>query len=215
LFGHGNVLVARPRSATTAAGREPPASSLAAPSAPASPERRAILEAGLLAAIAVVVASLALPLRLLGAHGGPTSDGTAAGGPPATPGGSEPGASGGPSPSAGPMTGAVIARVADVTRRGFAAFTVPFDSPPPLPAGDPAVVVRLADGTFVAFDATCTHAGCTVEWDAADGVLLCPCHDAAFDPARGAAVLAGPTNQPLTSLPIVVDEAAGSIRLRG
>jgi len=74
--------------------------------------------------------------------------------------------------------------------------------------------LALRDGTFVAFDAVCTHAGCTVGFDAASGILLCPCHDATFDPARNAAVLGGPTDQPLAGLPIVVDAAIGRILLK-
>jgi thiosulfate dehydrogenase [quinone] large subunit len=104
--------------------------------------------------------------------------------------------------------------VSAVGSSGAATFTVPFNAPSPLPAGDPGVIVRLADGSFVAYDAVCTHEGCTVEWDARDGVLLCPCHGAAFDPADHAAVLQGPTNQPLPSLPIVVDQATGTIYLQ-
>ena len=91
---------------------------------------------------------------------------------------------------------------------------MPVDAPSPLPAGDPAVIVKLADGSFVAYDAVCTHQGCTVEWDAADGVLLCPCHGAAFDPAARARVLQGPARQPLAALPLTVDAATGTISLQ-
>jgi thiosulfate dehydrogenase [quinone] large subunit len=77
------------------------------------------------------------------------------------------------------------------------------------------VVVKLPDGSLAAFDAVCTHAGCTVEWDSGSGFLICPCHGATFDPAQGAAPIAGPTDQPLTPLPIHVDQASGSITLRG
>ena len=66
----------------------------------------------------------------------------------------------------------------------------------------------------MAYDAVCTHEGCTVEWDAADAVIICPCHDAMFDAADHAAVLAGPTRQPLAPLPLVVDGATGQILLR-
>jgi thiosulfate dehydrogenase [quinone] large subunit len=66
----------------------------------------------------------------------------------------------------------------------------------------------------VAFDAVCTHAGCTVEWDAADRLLFCPCHGAAFDPAHHAAVIDGPTNAPLPGLSIVVDRASGTVLLQ-
>lgn len=50
--------------------------------------------------------------------------------------------------------------------------------------------------------------------DAQDGVLLCPCHGAAFDPTDHGAVLGGPTNAPLMELPIIVDHQAGTISLR-
>jgi thiosulfate dehydrogenase [quinone] large subunit len=186
-----------------------------------SPERRAIIQAALLGGAAIAVASLAVPLRLLGRTsnaggvlGGPLSsdDATVRGLPGASLGASQPT----PAPSATPVGGSVaIATVAAVQRTGAAAFTVPFTAPAPLPAGDPGIVVRLSDGSYVAFDAVCTHAGCTVEWDAPDKVLYCPCHGAAFDPANNAAVLGGPTNQPLASLPIVVDAASGKIFLRG
>jgi rieske iron-sulfur protein len=60
-------------------------------------------------------------------------------------------------------------------------------------------------GELVAFSAVCTHAGCIVSaWRAADRVLLCPCHGSEYDPARAAAVVAGPAPQPLPSLPLAV-----------
>ena len=68
-------------------------------------------------------------------------------------------------------------------------------------------------GTLVAYDTVCTHEGCTVEWDGADKVLLCPCHGAAFDPPP-TPMLQGPTRQPLAALPITVDAATGTISLQ-
>ncbi len=172
-----------------------------APSAPGL-TRRVVLQAALLAGAAVVVASLAVPLRWLGVDLG---GGTRASSRPS------------PSPSPGaatmPPTGAPVASVADVDRRGTASFTVPFDAPAPLPAGDPGIIVRLADGTYVAYDAVCTHAGCTVQWDAADDVIYCPCHGAVFDAANDGAVLRGPARQPLATLPLVVDPSTGQILL--
>jgi thiosulfate dehydrogenase [quinone] large subunit len=73
------------------------------------------------------------------------------------------------------------------------------------------VLVHLNDGRFVAFDATCTHAGCPVQYDPSSQALLCPCHGAAFDPTQSAAVLQGPASTPLTSVAIKV--ANGSILL--
>ncbi len=61
--------------------------------------------------------------------------------------------------------------------------------------GQPAVLVRLEDGEFVAYSAVCTHQGCTVAYR--DGKLACPCHGGVFDPARGAAVVSGPPPRPL------------------
>ena len=77
------------------------------------------------------------------------------------------------------------------------------------------MIIRLHDGRYVAYDTVCTHAGCTVGYDRGSGYLICPCHGAAFDPANGAAVIAGPTDQPLASLPIHVDTATGRITLTG
>ena len=71
--------------------------------------------------------------------------------------------------------------------------------------GDPALLIHLANGQFVAYDALCPHAGCTVEFDSKRQVLVCPCHGATFDPAQGARVLGGPTNLPLDPLAIRVD----------
>jgi thiosulfate dehydrogenase [quinone] large subunit len=82
-------------------------------------------------------------------------------------------------------------------------------------SGDPAVLVKLSTGKVVAFDAVCTHAGCTVEFDPGSRLLICPCHGATFDPARAAAVLGGPTNVPLAPLPITVDAKTGVISLSG
>jgi Rieske Fe-S protein len=85
-----------------------------------------------------------------------------------------------------------------------------------LPAsGEPAVLVALADGTIAAYDAVCTHAACTVAFDRLSGNLLCPCHGAIFDPAHGGRVVAGPTDQPLPSLPLRIDPATGAISLAG
>jgi thiosulfate dehydrogenase [quinone] large subunit len=114
-----------------------------------------------------------------------------------------------PSPIAGASgtpTGPVVATVAKLDRQGSSAFLIPS-------SGDPGVVLKLSNGTFVAYDAVCTHAGCTVEFDSGQQVLFCPCHGATFDPAHHGAVLGGPTNTPLTQLPIRVDAKTGVITL--
>jgi thiosulfate dehydrogenase (quinone) large subunit len=75
--------------------------------------------------------------------------------------------------------------------------------------GRPAVAVRLSDRRLVAYDAACTHAGCTVGFDPASSLLVCPCHGAAFDPRQSAAVVNGPATAPLPALPITVGPDGG------
>ncbi len=77
--------------------------------------------------------------------------------------------------------------------------------------GDPAVIVDTAAGV-VAFDAVCTHAGCTVQYDPQYKLLVCPCHGGAYDPAKGAEVVNGPPPSPLTPLTVKV-ESNGDIYL--
>ncbi len=91
----------------------------------------------------------------------------------------------------------VIARASDVPSNSAATFTLQS-------TGDPGVLVHLEDGRFVAFDATCTHAGCPVQYDTASHDLYCPCHGAVFDPANNASVLQGPADTPLTPVPVTV-----------
>src|SRR5215218_124453 len=69
-------------------------------------------------------------------------------------------------------------------------------------SGNPAVLVHLDNGDFVAYSAVCTHQGCTVAYK--DGHLACPCHGSMFDPADGAAVVAGPAPRPLPEIPVKV-----------
>jgi Rieske Fe-S protein len=73
--------------------------------------------------------------------------------------------------------------------------------------GDPAAIVKLPNGNVVCYDAVCTHAGCVVEYDPSYKLLVCPCHGGAYDPAHGAAVVAGPPPTPLTQIPIQVNAA--------
>ena len=69
-------------------------------------------------------------------------------------------------------------------------------------SGNPAVLVHLDNGNFVAYSAVCTHQGCTVAYK--DGDLACPCHGSTFDPANGASVVTGPATRPLPEIPVKV-----------
>ena len=69
-------------------------------------------------------------------------------------------------------------------------------------SGNPAVLVHLDNGDFVAYSAVCTHQGCTVAYQ--DGELACPCHGSVFDPANGGAVVTGPASRPLPGIPVKI-----------
>jgi nitrite reductase/ring-hydroxylating ferredoxin subunit len=61
---------------------------------------------------------------------------------------------------------------------------------------DPAIAVRLRDGSLVAYSSVCTHLGCAVLWSRERGALECPCHKGAFSAQTGRPV-AGPPERPL------------------
>lgn len=103
--------------------------------------------------------------------------------------------------SGGPTT---IAEVSQVPANSAASFTVPG-------SGDPGVLVHLPDGKFVAYDAVCTHNGCTVQYDPSSHMLICPCHGAEFDPTHSASVVAGPAPAPLTPVSVSVNSSTGAI----
>ena len=69
-------------------------------------------------------------------------------------------------------------------------------------AGNPAVLIHLDNGDFVAYSAVCTHQNCTVPYK--NGQLVCPCHGSVFDPVDGAAVVTGPAQSPLPEIPVKV-----------
>jgi len=69
-------------------------------------------------------------------------------------------------------------------------------------AGQPAVLVHLQSGDFVAYSAVCTHQRCTVAYR--NGELACPCHGSVFDAENGAEVVNGPAQIPLPEIPVEV-----------
>ena len=180
-----------------------------------SPGRRVLLGALVLGGATLILASLAGGLRwLLPASKSPD----ALGAPSAT---SEPGVSRSPAASAPAATpaatpaasatagstalGPTVANMSDFAQKSAIGFTDPA-------SGDPAALIKLSDGTFVAYDLICTHAGCTVtSWDSKLQYLRCPCHGATFDAAHGARVVAGPAPSPLPEIPLGIDPQTGAI----
>ena len=102
-----------------------------------------------------------------------------------------------PPTTTGPKpAGTLIGPARDVPVGGAARFSDPSN-------GDPSIVLQPAHGSFVAFDAVCPHAGCTVGYSTAADVLVCPCHGSQFN-ARTGAVETGPAVTGLSSIPIAL-----------
>ena len=78
---------------------------------------------------------------------------------------------------------------------GSARFRYPTDE-------DPAIAIRLSDGSLVAYSSVCTHLSCTVLWNRDEGRIDCPCHNGTFDPRDGR-VVAGPPPRPLPGIELV------------
>jgi len=75
----------------------------------------------------------------------------------------------------------------------------------------PALVINTDQG-LRAYSAVCTHFACIVKWDEKTNQIMCPCHEAFFDPVDGH-VLAGPPPKGLMALPVSV--ASGQIYVGG
>ena len=74
------------------------------------------------------------------------------------------------------------------------------------PNGAPAVLFRTKKGVF-AYQAICTHQGCTVAYSKSSKHLQCPCHGAEFDPLNSAKPVAGPAQQPLPKVKVSISGA--------
>ena len=91
--------------------------------------------------------------------------------------------------------GTAIGTATQVPVGGSATFTDPS-------SGDPSLVIQHTTGQFVAFDAVCPHAGCTVAYQSGSNMIVCPCHGSEFDPKSGAVIL-GPATSGLTPIKVI------------
>jgi thiosulfate dehydrogenase (quinone) large subunit len=69
--------------------------------------------------------------------------------------------------------------------------------------GDPAWLVRSGSNRYDAFSAVCTHAGCTVDYNASSKQFVCPCHGGTYSASDGR-VLGGPPPSPLARIKLAL-----------
>jgi thiosulfate dehydrogenase (quinone) large subunit len=164
-------------------------------------DRRQFLRGGVIAAMAVVIATaakvLAGPLAPASLGGGTQARGRSVG--PTPPTGAPDGGSTA-SPSGRTIT--TLDRLPVGQAMGFTA-----------PGVGAAVLLRVSNDRVVAYSRTCTHAGCLVGYDPSSRILYCPCHGAEFDPARGATPIAGPAPTALQAIRVEVDHQTGQVIL--
>lgn len=89
-----------------------------------------------------------------------------------------------------------VGRAADIPVGGSRLFVYPTED-------SHAILVRLADDRFVAYDQQCTHLLCPVIAQPERGRLHCPCHNGNFDLETGR-VLSGPPERPLPRIELSV-----------
>ncbi|GAB7102809.1 Rieske (2Fe-2S) protein [Streptomyces phaeofaciens JCM 4814] len=140
------------------------------------------------------VAGLAVALTACGgsddSSDASASSGGSSGGTGST-GGTESASSGGTGGGDNAAAGAALASTADIPEGGGKVFDA-----------EKVVVVQPTAGTYKAFSAVCTHAGCGVK-SVADGVINCPCHQSNFSIEDGS-VKSGPATKSLPEVKITV-----------
>ncbi len=173
---------------------------------PDAVDRRKLVVGGTVVAATAVVGAVAAGAaaglgRAVGGAKSPDSGGTAALSPSAPPVGASttttaapPGAT---TTTGAPSAGTQIGLASQVPVGGAASFTDPA-------TGDPGLVLQLTHGQFVAYDAICPHAGCTVGYSAGARLIVCPCHGSEFDPSTGA-VISPPAPHGLTPIHVAVN----------
>ena len=72
----------------------------------------------------------------------------------------------------------------------------------------PALLIHEKNGEFKAFDATCSHLGCTVQYQPGENKIFCACHGGQYDAETGQNI-AGPPPKPL--LPFKVHVQNGDV----
>ena len=69
--------------------------------------------------------------------------------------------------------------------------------------GAPALLFRTKTGVF-AYQTICTHQGGVTKYFSAKKLLICPVHNASFNPFKKGVVVAGPATNPLPTVKVAV-----------
>ncbi|WP_173917477.1 ubiquinol-cytochrome c reductase iron-sulfur subunit [Halobacillus sp. Marseille-Q1614] len=93
-----------------------------------------------------------------------------------------------------------IADVKDVAPGESVKFTFPSEH-------DSALLIRLSENNYVAYQNACTHLRCPVYWVEEEREMICPCHHGKFDAFTGAPT-AGPPRRPLPEIEVKVDNGS-------
>jgi nitrite reductase/ring-hydroxylating ferredoxin subunit len=72
-----------------------------------------------------------------------------------------------------------------------------------LPNGAPALLFRTKTGVF-AYQSICTHQGGLTKYFPARKLMICPLHNASFDPFNKGKVVAGPAVNPLPKVKVAI-----------
>ena len=69
--------------------------------------------------------------------------------------------------------------------------------------GAPALLFRTKTGVF-AYQTICTHQGGVTKYFSAKKLLVCPVHNASFNPFKKGAVVTGPATNPLPTVKVAI-----------
>lgn len=72
---------------------------------------------------------------------------------------------------------------------------------------DSALLIRLGENEYKAYQNACTHLKCPVFWSKDDGEMVCPCHHGFFDVRTGSPT-AGPPKRPLPEVLLKQEQGA-------
>jgi len=73
----------------------------------------------------------------------------------------------------------------------------------------PGIIIRGSDGKFRAYNATCTHLDCIVQYDAKVEGIWCACHNGRYD--INGRNISGPPPRPLTPYAVKIQPGAEEI----